>query len=213
MGKRNKLYYPSTQIIPNLFTYGKEWMYQDGIEYVGYYHRYIDGVIMSGANYLPDSSKTLIPYAEVAKQPSNAIYDTLKRKQTYASPYQIYPIPIIDDYEAGKIARYFLKRRNFSAFQDIIEINKDQYKLWLQPNSGIDEYLYTAINLDWKLTGPLRDNTDSDNTVYGVYDTNARMVALKDRSFPGLRAFLTNFIELSIYSPAVDKKYKDLFGK
>lgn len=213
MSNRNKLYYPSTHIITNLYTSGQEWMFENGEEYVGYYHQYIDGAVMSGATYEINTSQNLIPYIDLILQPDNAIYDILKQKDLYTSPKQIYPITKIDDYEAGKITRYFIKRRNFSTFQDIMEIDKDQYKSWSQSKSGIDEALYDAITLDWKLTGPLRDNTDSDNTVYGVYDTNQRMVALKNRSFSGLREFLTDFIELSIYSPAVDKKYKDLFGK
>lgn len=212
MSTGNKLYYPKTHIVTNLYTSGKEWMYEDGTEYIGYYHRYIDGVKMSGAVFEQEYSKKLIPYVDVVLQPSNATYDTLKKKQIFVTPYQIYPIPAIEDYETGKITRYFIKRRNFSTFQDIIEIDKAQYKLWSRPKTGIDESLYDAITLDWKLTGPLNDNTDSDNPVYGVYDTNERMVELKNRSFPGLRAFLTDFIELSIYSPAVNQKYKNLFG-
>lgn len=213
MSTRNKLYYPSTHIVTNLYTSGKEWMYENGTEYVGYYHRYIDGAVMSGATFQNGTSKSLIPYIEVILQPTNAVYDILKEKKTYTSPRLIYPVPNIDDYEAGKISRYFIKRRNFSNFQDIIEINKDQYNSWAQPKIGIDASLYDAITLDWKLTGPLNDSTDLDNTVYGVYDTNKRIVELKNRSFSGLRAFLTDFIELSIYSPYVDKKYKELFGK
>ncbi len=213
MSNRNKLYYPNTHIVTNLYTPGKEWMYENGAEYAGYYHRYIDGAVMSGATFQSGVSRSLIPYIEIVLQPTNAIYDILKEKKIYKSPRQIYPIPKLNDYEAGKISRYFIKRRNFSNFQDIIEIDKDQYKSWAQPKIGIDESLYEAITLDWKLTGPLNDNTDSENPIYGVYDTNNRIVELKNRSFPGLRAFLTNFIELSIYSPFVDKKYKDLFGK
>jgi len=212
MGERNKLYYPSAHIITNLYTSGQEWMSQDGIEYIGYYHQYIDGTVMSGATYQSSTSQNLIPYIQSALQPSNALYDILKPKDIYTSPRQIYVIPKIDDYRAGKITRYFIKRRNFSNFQDIIEIDIDQYKSWARRKSGIDESLYDAITLDWKLTGPLNDNMELENPVYGVYDTNNRMVGLKNRSFPGLRAFLTDFIELSIYSPSVDKKYKDLFG-
>ena len=172
MGIRNKLYYPSAHIVTNLYTYGKEWMYENGTEYVGYYHRYVDGAVMSESKFQPGTSQTLIPYIDIVTQPGNAIYDTLKRKQTYTSPYDVYPIPLSDDYQAGKIARYFIKRRNFSTSQDIMEINKDQYKLWAQPKSGIDESLYIAITLDWKLTGPLNDTIELDNPVYGVSDTN-----------------------------------------
>ena len=212
MSTGNKLYYPKTHIVTNLYTTGKEWMYEDGTEYIGYYHRYIDGIKMSGAVYEQGYSKKLIPYLNVSSQPSNVIYDTLKKKPSFTAPIQIYPLPDINDYESGRVTRYFIKRRNYSSFQEIIEIDKSQYKLWLRPNSGIDETLYNAISLDWKLTGPLNDTIESDNPVYGVYDTNERMVILKNRSFPGLRSFLTDFIELSIYSPAVNQKYKNLFG-
>ena len=212
MSTGNKLYYPKTHIVTNLHTSGKEWMFEDGTEYIGYYHRYIDGVKMSGAVFQQGYSKKLIPYLDIVSQPGNTIYDSLKKKQTYTAPYQTYPIPVIDDYEAGKIVRYFIKRRNFSTFEDIIEINKSQYKLWLRLGSGIDETLYDAITLDWKLTGPLYDVLDTANPSYGVYDTNFRMVQLKNKTFRGLKDFLTDFTELSIYSPYVDMKYKDLFG-
>lgn len=212
MATRNKLYYPKSHIVNNLFTSGKEWMYEDGTEYTGYYHRYIDGTRMSGAVYSRSESKKLIEFINVATQPDNAIYNTLKKKIVYTTPTMYYPIPELEDYEAGKMPRYFLRRRNLSSYEDIIEVNKAQFKLWKRPNGGINEKLYDGLQMDWKLTGPLNDITENLNIVYGVRSTNFRMVQLKDQLFTGLRDFLTDYTELSIYSPYVDKKYLELFG-
>ena len=212
MATRNKLYYPKSHVVTNLHTSGKEWMLEDGTEYVGFYHRYIDGVIMSGAVFSKTESKKLLAYIDHATQPDSLIYNSLKPKQNFVSPSYSYPIPEIEDYEAGKFSRYFLRRRNLSTFEDIIEVNKAQYKLWRRSQTGINESLYDGLEMDWKLTGPYNDIKEDFNIVYGVYDTNFRMVQLKDYVFPGLRDFLTDYIELTIYSPIVDKKYRELFG-
>lgn len=212
MSTRNKLYYPKSHIVNNLFTSGKEWMYEDGTEYTGYYHRYIDGTRMSGAVYSRSESKKLIEFINVATQPDNAIYNTLKKKIVYTTPTMHYPIPELEDYEAGKMARYFLRRRNLSSYEDIIEVSKAQFKLWKRPNGGINEKLYDGLQMDWKLSGPLDDIKENLNIVYGVRSTNFRMVQLKDQLFTGLRDFLTDYTELTIYSPYVDKKYLELFG-
>ena len=65
--------------------------------------------------------------------------------------------------------------------------------------------------MDWKLTGPLYDIRDSVNIVYGIFDTNKRMVELKTKDFTGLKDFLTDYIEYSIYSPYVSQEIKKLF--
>lgn len=213
MAVRNKLYYPQSQIVTNLYTSGKEWMTEKGQEYIGYYHKYIDGKIASGAVYVKDQSVTLIKYIDHVVQPDNALYNSLiKTKFTPISPKQIIPIPTADDYEIGKFTRYFLRRRNYSTYEDIIEINEAQFKLWKRTGSGIDTSLYQGLELQWKLTGPLNDITTTINTEYGVYDTNKRLVLLKDYEMAGLKNFLTDYIELTIYSPYVSDSIKKIFG-
>ena len=208
---RNKLYYPKSHIVTNLHTNGKEWMFEDTIEYIGYYHRYIDGTILSGAVFNRTESKNLIPYVSIVNDPVNVVYNSLKPKLTFKAPTTVYTIPELEDYETGKIVRYFLRRRNLASYEDIIEIGKDQYKLWKKSSGGIDKNLYDAITIDWKLTGPLYDNRDSVNIVYGIFDTNKRMVELKTKDFTGLKDFLTDYIEYSIYSPYVSQEIKKLF--
>lgn len=212
MYTRNKLYYPASHIVTNLRTDGLEWMLEDGTEYKGFYHRYIDGTVLTGAVFHKADSKKIIPYVNRIAQPNNFEYDAIVKKEAIVAPHYIFPVPTLDNYKDGKMTRYFLKRRNFSSFQDIIEINKDQWLSWKKNGSGIDNKLYMSTDVDWKLTGPLNDDRSTQNTVYGVYDTNQRIVLLKDNEFAGLKNFLTDYVELSVHSKAVKDDIKKLFG-
>lgn len=210
---RNKIYYPKSHIITNLHTAGSEWMLEDGTEYKGYYHKYIDGTVLTGAVFNKTESKKLIPFVNKATQPNNIIYDRIKKvNKNFTVPQQRIAIPVMDDYEKGRITRYFIKRRNSMTYEDIFEVDKIQFKLLKQNKNGIDNNLYIGIEMDWKLTGPLNDIKEGFNTTYGVYDTNQRMVFLKDREFPGLKNFLTDYIEFSIHSKRVSDSIKKMFG-
>ena len=209
----NKLYYPKSHIVTNLYTIGKELMLVDGTEYVGFYHRYIDNTVATGAVPHKSNSKKLIRYINQILQPNSLVYNTLiKKRLPEVFPTQALVIPDLDDYENGKFTRYFLRRRNYSTYEDIIEIDKPQWKLWRRQGSGINEKLYQGLELSWKLTGPLHDIPNTFNTEYGVADTNQRLVFLKDREMPGLKNYLTDYIELTIYSPYVKSDIKKLFG-
>ena len=209
----DKLYYPKSHIVTNLYTAGKEFMLADGTEYVGFYHRYIDNTVATGAVPHKSNSKKLIRYINQILQPNSLVYNTLiKKRLPEVFPTQALVIPDLDDYENGKFIRYFLRRRNYSTYEDIIEIDKPQWKLWRRQGSGINEKLYQGLELSWKLTGPLHDIPDTFNTKYGVADTNQRLVFLKDREMPGLKNYLTDYIELTIYSPYVKSDIKKLFG-
>ena len=209
----NKLYYPKSHIVTNLYTNGKELMLEDGTEYVGFYHRYIDNTVFTGAVPHKSNSKKLIRYINQIIQPNSLVYNKLiKKRLQEVFPTQALVIPDLDDYENGKFTRYFLRRRNYSTYEDIIEIDKPQWKLWRRQGSGINENLYQGLELSWKLTGPLHDIPNTFNTEYGVADTNQRLVFLKDREMPGLKNYLTDYIELTIYSPYVKSDIKKLFG-
>lgn len=212
MATPNKLYYPKSHIVNNLFTIGKEWMFEDGTEFMGYYHKYIDGNVKTGAVFNRSESKKLIPFVDKVIQPDNRVYNSIKKPIKSTSPMIKYTIPVIEDFEVGKITRYFIRRRNYSTFEDIFEIDKAQYKLWKSKSGGIDGALYEVIELDWKLTGPLNDIVQEMNTIPGVYNTNQRMVMLKDNVFTGLKDYLTDYIELSIYSPLISQNIKKQFG-
>lgn len=211
---RSRIYYPKSHVLTNLYTSGKEWMLQDGTEYIGFYHKYIDGILMTEAVFNKAKSKKLVPFVDSVSQPLNLLYNQLVHKKNLnrPSPHYIFPRPIEKDYKIGKIDRYFIRRRNSGVVSDIVEIDLSQYKLWKEVGVGIDETLYNAIVVSWKLTGPLNDSGIAPNIEYGVYDTNKRIANLKDREFPGLKDFLTDYIELSVYSPLTSQKIKEMFG-
>lgn len=214
MALRNKLYYPKSHIVTNLRTSGGEWMLEDGTEYIGYYHRYVDGTVLTGAVYNRTESKKLIPYVHVISQPNNFIYNKLKKKEDYMNPHNTIALPTLDDYKEGKFIRYILRRRNFTGAHDLIEVDKTQFKLWKNPKGGIDGDLYDALELDWKLTGPLHDVFDAkgNRKEAGVYDTNERIILLKEKDFPGISNFLTDYVEFSVHSKATSYDIKKLFG-
>lgn len=218
---RKRLYYPASQIITNLYTSGKEYMTTDSVEYVGFYHKYIDGAVMTGAVYDKIESKVLKTYVDTITQPELVIYrDSIKKGSNSKTnvvynvqPKFAYVTPTELDFQVGKFKRYFIKRRNFKRIDDIFEIDSDQFKLWRKIKSGIDETLYDAIEIDWKLTGPLNDITDNNVIVSpGVASTNERIVRLASGKFTGLDMYLTNYIEFSTYSPLCPQEFKQKFG-
>jgi hypothetical protein len=206
---RTKIYYPKAHITENLYTSGKEWMLESGEEYVGFYHRYIDGLILTGARYNEIESKKLIKYVDRIEQPDNYIYNQLKSFTTFSSPKFVSNAPTLEEYSEGKFTRYFLRASNSVSVTDIIEIDARQWKQWKQ--NGIDNKLYTVIELDWKLTGPKEDVIKENSIVYGVYNTNKRIVELKSTSFVNIQNYLTDYLEYTIYSPFTSEKIKNNF--
>ena len=210
---RNKIYYPKSHIITNLYTVGKEWMLEDGVEYKGYYHKYIDGTVLTGAVFNKIESKKLIKFVDKFVQPNTLVYDKIKKpNKNFTVPQQRYPVLTMEDFEKGKITRYFIRRRNSTLQEDIYEVDEAQFKLLKRSKNGIDKNLYLGVEMAWKLTGPLNDEREQFNVIYGVQDTNKRMVILKDREMSGLKQFLTDYTELSIHSKTVSDSIKKMFG-
>lgn len=218
---RQRLYYPASQIIQNLYTAGKEYMTADNAEYIGFYHRYIDSTIMTGAVYDSVESKVLKVYVDTVTQPESILYtDSIENGSNSRTNvlYTIHPVftyvqPQEKDFVPGKFKRYFIKRRNYQTINDIFEIDQLQYKLWKQIKSGIDENLYTAISIDWLLVGPLHDVTENGIVILpGVSTTNERIVRNAALNFIGLDSYVTDFIELSTYSKLCPAEFKRKFG-
>ena len=218
---RSRIYYPKSHVLTNLYTSGKEWMLQDGTEYIGFYHRYIDGSVMTGAVYDKVESKTLNKFIDTVTQPEFIIYQQSLSKGSQSKstrsynvqPQFSYTAPIESDFITGTFKRYFIKRRNYTSLADIFEINEEQFKLWRKVKAGIDETLYDAIEIDWKLTGPLHDITDNGTIVtYGVLDTNERVIRSNSVKFIGLDMYITDYTEFTVYSPLCPAEFKQKFG-
>ena len=216
MYKRPKIYYPKTKIITNLYTRGKEWMFENGVEYIGYYHRYLDGLVLTEPYYNMVKSEKIIPYSEIKRNQPNVIYDSISDLQVSfnASPTNVYTLPTLDDYKKGFFKRYFVYRRNLrNIYTEFYEVNETQYKSWKTPKFGIDEILYNAFIIEWRLTGPLNDiMTNGQIIEFGVHDTNKRLVYLNEKQFPGIVKILTDYKEYSIYSLLTPEEIRNQFG-
>lgn len=186
MSGRKKLYYPNGEIKNGLYTKGKEWMLEDGTEYVGDYHRYTrTNEVFTKSQYLKDVSQKLIPYLNIKDYDIKKTfeYNNLVKSKPLEFEHGMYSktIPINKDYVNGFYKRYFLKRH----FQSIItEVDKDTY-------SNAQDEFYIKIELLWKLTGPLNDTNEKK----GVYDTNRRLVLLAEKDMVGIRNYVTNYTE------------------
>jgi len=216
MYKRPKIYYPKTKIITNLYTRGKEWMFENGVEYIGYYHRYLDGLVLTEPYYNMVKSEKIIPYSEIKRNQPNVIYDSISDLQVSfnASPTNVYTLPTLDDYKKGFFKRYFVYRRNLKdIYKEFFEVNDTQYKSWKTPRVGIDEILYNAFVIEWRLTGPLNDITANGQIIeFGVHDTNKRLVYLNEKQFPGIIKILTDYKEFSIHSLLTPEEIRKQFG-
>ena len=180
MAKRPKIYYPPEQIITGLKTSGKEWMLKDGTEFKGYYHRYVDGMVMTGFSYNEFTSNYLIPYLPQSSFKYDLLVET--NIKNYISPTQYYPRPSKQDYDQGYVTRYFLRKAN-NVDARIIEIDVKQWNLI---GSKIDPFLYLKTSFPWKLTG-----NESD-----VEQTNFKIVRKYNEELPGLQKYLRNYLEL-----------------
>lgn len=210
---RTKAYYPKSSIIYNLRTTGKEWMLRDNTEYIGLYHKYLDGLVMTGGTYSALESRDLIPYVDYGDQPNNEIYDSLKVKSRYIAPQYEQSFPTEKDFKNGNYSRYFLRLRTSTLATDIIEVTNSQFTLYNKPGQGIEFELYSGIQITWKLTGPLTDVNLEYGMEAGVIDTNRRTVIRRDIEMPGLKNFLTDYTEYTIYSKLTPLKIKKLFGR
>ena len=196
--KRRKLFYPIGEQILGLLTKGKEWMLNETRkEYKGPYHRFTDGVVMTGGS--PSKrSLYLIPYKDLSSKQSQAadIYRSLTsvKVDKFIVPKYYFPKVRAKDITDGYITRYFVQKKNDRSSATIMEIDKKQYDKVAQKNKvAINGKLSDKFLLRWKLTGTEEDITQINQT------TLSRL----DKTYTGIYAYLGNFIELTKYSPII----------
>jgi len=205
---RKRIYYTKAQITEGLVTSGKEWMYVDGTEYIGQYHRYTTDEVFSEATYIDGKSKILIPYIDTKTigQQNELGIDTSKNFE-YNSiktlDVQISQIPnpnterVTDrDIEVGYVVRYFAYKVNDG---QLLELNKEDYDSVGSPN-GLDAILWKKFNLRWKITGPENDILDRFGNIKesGIIDTNRRTLNLKSEEYPTLMEYITDLTEYAV---------------
>ncbi len=173
---RKKIYYPEGQIQKGLYTDGGEWMFEDGTEYVGDYHKYTTGEVYTKSVFVKNVSKQLITYINLSKSDSKVKfqYDNLRDGDVESFVFAKYEKnqPTQKDYDRGYYSRYFVKRH----FDQIIaEVNKDTF------NSVQDEH-YSKLEIAWKLRG-------------NVVDINLLQVRTAEKDIKGISNYITNYSE------------------
>jgi hypothetical protein len=186
---RLKLYYPADEITNDLYTYGSELMTEDAVEYIGPFHRYITGEVYTGSTWNAKTSKKLIAFVQ---QNVTTIYNTLKPdiQLKYVTPIRIVPKIKSSDITAGSIQRYFIRKQNESI---VFEIDASQYVNWT--NNVIDNKIYTAVQLEWFITGNQRDSRLGNVIQPGVVTKNIQQIRVASQTIPELTTILSNLLE------------------
>jgi len=173
------MYFPKSQITPNLYTNGSEF-FLNGESYTGYYFKTSKGEYFTGKNTsdLPNSqifkitnlSFDLTPAngngnftqfvdnydgytfnTQIQHPENNFIYNSLKPQKQYITlPYYNPVQPSNQDYQNGEFRRFFCKKTNETTY---IEINNKMYNDLVTKNPNILWQLYLPFNITWQLTG------------------------------------------------------------
>jgi hypothetical protein len=173
------MYFPKSQITPNLYTNGSEF-FLNGESYNGYYFKTSKGEYFTGKNTsdLPNSqifkitnlSFDLTPAdgdgnftqfvdnydgytfdTQIQHPENNFIYNSLKPQKQYSPlPYYNPVLPTQQDYQNGEFQRYFCKKTNEIQY---IEINLDSYSKLVSKDPQIEFSLYQPFTITWILTG------------------------------------------------------------
>jgi len=197
-------YYPKSRIITDQKANPGELTTLDGKEYIGDYYITFNGKYFTGKN---PQSNTNYPLQKVeVRSQQNTISITTKDTQIFdklnqnnininslLEPQPFYPIPSLQDYQQGKITRYFAKQRVIRMFK-IIEIDQPTYDDILNQKGVYNYPLWKVTSLFWQISGPLEDERPNGSVVRaGVIDTNKRIVDTKEKTFQGIKQYLTNF--------------------
>lgn len=187
--KRLKLKYSVNEITNNLYTFGKEWMTEDGVEYIGLYHKYTTGEIYTKPVWDERLSKKLVTFADTTTTAYK--YKKLRPdiKTTHKSIQSHQVIVSAADYKTGYITRYFAKKRNENL---IIEVNISQYADW--DSNKIDSILYDMIQIKWWVSGNINDTFGVVN-MPGVKTKNKQAVQAAEMKMPGISTKLSNYTQ------------------
>ena len=205
------MYYPKSQIKPNLFTNGDQYVYlRDETNYIGFYYSTSDGRYFTGKSPNNGPNFELIPVpvninfveglnTHVAGDHYviNDVYDyargvdLTKGNIPPSNPISIFPTPTQEDYDNKEFVRYFLKRINQEKY---MEVDQSTYISYKSKEPNVNFVLYQAFRLPLLISGKRAE----------VYNINRKTVIrvqnnLKFRSF--IQYFKQRFDQLFRYTP------------
>jgi hypothetical protein len=167
------MYYPKSQITPNLYTNGNEFVLSTTqTVYSGFYYKIATGKIFTGRNPDDRPNIELIPLLNSQNIPTpinpniQSNYVTTvnifeKNTEIYLNTTNQSPtskfiptfnptLPTQQDYQIGEFRRYFCKKVNEISY---IEIDKDTHDKLVNKDSQIEYSLYIPFYISWQLTG------------------------------------------------------------
>jgi len=191
-------YFPKSRIITGMIS-NNEFATNDGNSYNGPYYITFNGKYYTGLN--PQSKNSVEIFKNYEKDeiikknnlnelsikynknnPSKVVKEYLEPKQ-YS--YKINK----EEYQNGKITRYFAKERKIRNYK-IMEIDKNTYDDILN-KKGIYNYPgWDVISLFWMIS-------DGKFPLSFVENQNKRILEIKNKSFIGLREYLTDLTQFS----------------
>ena len=198
-------YYPKSRIIENQKANPGEFTLPNGKDYTGLYYTTFDGKSFTGANPYSPNSNSLIPVPpKIADiefiNPTVEEYNQLKLLSSPLSlidPTPYTPKPTDQDYKRGKITRYFARQRNGTQFK-LMEIDQTTYDNLDNRRGGLNYSLWKVISIFWQISGPLRDERVGNiRTRAGIIDTNQRVLDNAEKSFIGIKQYLTDLRQFS----------------
>jgi len=159
------MYYPKSQIKPNLYTNGGEYILSTTKEeYIGYYFKTSTGQLFTGKNP-KESPNILLEILNISPEDSPFTFplqiNPLSQSPSPSLPTRAIPqfnpnVPTQQEQQNGQYPRYFCKRNNELKY---IEINLDTFTLLSTQSPQIAWDLYSPASVLWQIQG-------NKNTVY-----------------------------------------------
>lgn len=158
------MYYPKSQIKPNLYTNGKEFILSTTKEtYKGAYYKISSGKQYTGKNPQDKPNILLIYFNQISETnpqneneytPVSIIAPLINNEYSILTPpFRYIPIynktyPTDQQIQQGEYTRYFCKKNNELIY---IEIDNPTYQLLQNKSSTIAWDLYTPTTISWKI--------------------------------------------------------------
>lgn len=151
------MYFPKSQIKPNLKANPKEFVTSQGKEYVGDYFKTSRGDFFSGKSpsnppNFPIFEIDTFDNSNIEEKTVSSFYvkDGVKIGAAPLPPKPAPTLPTKQDYKTGQMVRYFVRKGNEPIF---IEIQKSEYQKFIEGNPKVQFQLYTPFKLDWIIKG------------------------------------------------------------
>lgn len=191
-------YFPKSRVITNQKSSPGQFKTTNGKEYNGPYYTTFKGESFTGESPTNGFSAVLIETPPVASFDfSNPVIESYKQLNSSVNinlidPTPFTPRPTEEDYNVGKITRYFARQRNGTTFR-LMEIDKATYNAFTNGVGNSNTSLWKVVSIFWQISGPLRnERINNITTRAGIIDTNQRILDRTEPNFIGLKQYLTD---------------------